>query len=158
MKRLRSRFLRLSTTERWFLIKAALLLEGIKLAMLLFPFRVLRRLVDRTASVPVGVRRSDRFSAERIGRVVQTVSRHVPGVKTCLVQALATQVLLARRGYPAVLYIGALKTDKGAIQAHAWVECEGEVVIGGDELERYTPITTLDRNRGSQRPNHIVGR
>jgi hypothetical protein len=146
MKLLR-RFLLLSTTERWFLIKTALLLEAIKLTMRLLPFRVLRRLVDLAASVPVGVRRSDRFSAESIGQVVQTASRHVPGEKTCLVQALATQVLLTRRSHPAILYIGALKADEGTFQAHAWVECEGKVVIGGYELERYTLLTTLEGNR-----------
>jgi hypothetical protein len=146
MKRL-SRFLGLSTTERWFLIKVALLLEAIKLTMWLLPFRVLRRLVDWAASVPVGVRRSDRFSAESIGRAVQTASRHVPSEKTCLVQALATQVLLVRRDHPAILHIGVLKANGGTFQAHAWVECEGKVVIGGYELERYTPLTTLEGNR-----------
>jgi hypothetical protein len=145
MKRLR-RILRLSTAERWFLMKTALLLETLKLSMWLLPFRVLRRLVDWAAIVPLGVRRSDRFSAENIGRVVQTVSRHMPGEKTCLVQALATQVLLVRRGHPAILHIGVLKTDEGTFQAHAWVECEGKVVVGGYELERYTPLTTLEGN------------
>jgi hypothetical protein len=142
MNRLR-KLLRLPARERWFLVKVSLLLEAIKLTMSLVPFRILRTLVDRAASVPVRVSPRERYPAQSIGRVVQTTSRHVPGEKTCLVQALAAQVLLVRRGHPATLHIGAYKTDEGAFQAHAWVECEGEVVIGGYELERYTPLTTL---------------
>lgn len=146
MKRLR-RFLRLTTTERWLLIKAALLLETIKLAMHLLPFRVLRRLVDEAGKIPSGLRWVQQCSAERVAWAVETASRHMPGEKTCLTQALATQVLLARRGYPALLHIGVVKNEKGEFQAHAWVECEGKIVIGGHELERYTPLTTLEGNR-----------
>jgi hypothetical protein len=145
MRNLR-RFLRLSTTEKWFLVKTALLLETIKVAMWLLPFRVLRRLAETTGKIPVGLRQAERFSAHTVGWAVQTLSRKTPGEKTCLAQALAAQVLLVRRGYPALLHIGVLRDDKGAFQAHAWVECEGEVVVGGHELERYTLLTTLEGN------------
>jgi len=52
-------------------------------------------------------------------------------------------MLLARRGYPALVYIGVVRDDSDELQAHAWVKSEGEVVIGGLELERYTPLATL---------------
>jgi hypothetical protein len=140
------RFLRLSASEQWFLIKAVFLLEAIKLTMWLVPFKVLRRLVDKAVRMPVGVRRSDHFSVDTIGRVVLLASIHTPGEKTCFVRALATQVLLTRRGYAGSLHIGVLKTDEGAFQAHAWVKCEGKVVIGGYELDRYTSLTILEEN------------
>ena len=140
------RFLRLRTTEKWFLIKTALLLEAIKLAMWLLPFRVLRSLAERAGKIPVRLRRADHFSARTIGWAVEALSRNTPGEKTCLAQALAAQVLLVRRGHPALLHIGVLRDDKGAFQAHAWVECEGEVVVGGHQLERYTLLTTLEGN------------
>jgi hypothetical protein len=54
MKRLR-RLLRLTTTEQWLLIKTALLLEVIKPAMHLLPFRFLRRLVDEGGKMPSGL-------------------------------------------------------------------------------------------------------
>lgn len=141
------RFLRLSASEKWFLIKAALLLEGIKLSMYLLPFKNLRRLAGWAQKLPAGFGQTDRLSAQNIGWAVETLSRKTPGEKTCLAQALAAQVLLVRRGHPADLQIGVLKNDQGAFQAHAWVECEGSVVVGGYELERYTPLTTLEGNR-----------
>jgi hypothetical protein len=74
---------------------------------------------------------------------VETASRRTPGLKTCLAQALAAQVLLTRRGYPALLRIGVAKGERQQLQAHAWVESEGKIVIGGSELERYTPLAVL---------------
>lgn len=146
MKHLR-RFARLRTSEQWLLIKAALLLEAFKLSIHLLPFRVLRSLADGAERIPVRVRHADQFSAESIGWVVETMSRHMPGEKTCLTQALTTQVLLSRRGHPALLHIGVVKKELGEFQAHAWVECEGKIVIGGHELERYTLLTTLEKSR-----------
>jgi hypothetical protein len=65
---------------------------------------------------------------------------------TCLTQALATQVLLDQRGQTARTRIGVVKGEDGQLQAHAWVESEGVVVIGGSESEikQYTPLLALD--------------
>lgn len=142
MKRLR-RFLRLQSNERWLLIKAALLLEGIKLAMRLIPFKVLRRLADRAGRTFVR-RRSGTLPAQTVAWAVETVSRNTPGEKTCLTQALAAQVLLTRRGYSSLLHIGVVKDENGELLAHAWVECQNEIVVGGYELERYTLLTSLE--------------
>ena len=47
---------------------------------------------------------------------------------------------------PACLRIGVVKGAGGQFQAHAWVESDGVVVIGGSEPEpeRYTPLPALD--------------
>src|SRR4051794_21097186 len=126
MKRLRE-FLRLSNTEQRLLIKAVVLVEAIKLGMQLLPFRTLRRLLARAVDAPpralqhAGRRTS---SAERVAWAVGAASGHTPGIKTCLVQALAAQVLLARHGHPAFVHIGVVRGGGGEFQAHAWVESE----------------------------------
>jgi hypothetical protein len=73
---------------------------------------------------------------------VEVTSRHVPAA-TCLTQALATQVLLARWGYGSTLRIGVARETGQALKAHAWVERNGEVLIGGGDLERYTQLPDL---------------
>jgi hypothetical protein len=141
------KFLRLPTVEKRLLIKAALLLETIRLGMWLLPFRTLRRLTSWVVDAPIKPRRADNSSAEMVVWAVEAASRQTPGVKTCLAQALATQVLLARRGYPALLHIGVVRGEQEQFQAHAWVVTqEGKVVIGGSglELERYTPLAVLE--------------
>jgi hypothetical protein len=144
MKRLHT-FLRLSAPERQLLIKAALLLAAIRLGLGLLPFHTLRHLLAKVAEAPTGFRETDRSSADRIAWAVEAAGRHLPRAGTCLTQALAAQVLLARRGYPALLRIGVVKSEEGRLEAHAWLESRGRIVIGGSGLERYIPLGALRR-------------
>jgi len=78
---------------------------------------------------------------------VAVASRYVPLV-TCLTQALATQVLLGRCGHPASLRIGVARSERGQLQAHAWVESQGRIVFGGlKNLSHYTPLPPLEGER-----------
>jgi hypothetical protein len=127
-------------------------MDTIKLGMRLLPFQTLRRLLDRAADRPIRNRpkrpwRADHLSAERVAWAVEVASRHTPGIKTCLAQALAAQVLLARRGprtAPDLPYphrCGAGQDD------HAWVESQSKVIIGGSVLEQYTPLPVPEGER-----------
>jgi hypothetical protein len=136
------RFLRLPTTERRLLIKATLLLESVNLGMGLLPFHTLRRLLSRLANTPKG-RPVDHASAEKVAWAVETASQNMLGVKTCLARALAAQVLLSRRGYPALLHIGVARGEQEQFRAHAWVDTEDKTVIGGSEIGRYAPLAVL---------------
>src|SRR3712207_6309001 len=100
MKLLRKFFL-LPTADKWLLVKAALLLEVVKLGVRLLPFRFLRRFVTRITNTPTDLRRVVPPPVEQVVRAVEVASRYTPGVKSCLTQALAAQVLLARHGHPA---------------------------------------------------------
>jgi hypothetical protein len=84
-----------------------------------------------------------RNSISSIAWAVTVASRHIPRA-TCLVQGLATQVLLADEGIPSNLCIGVAKDDPLSFEAHAWVETAGRVVIGGPEQDRYTRLTSFD--------------
>jgi hypothetical protein len=52
--------------------------------------------------------------------------------------------MLARRGYPAHLRIGVAKDEGGRLKAHAWVECEGNIVIGSRGVSQYTAFPYLE--------------
>jgi len=66
----------------------------------------------------------------RIGHAVATAGSWVADSgKPCLPIALATQRLLARRGYRAVVCLGVAKTGS-SLEAHAWVECGGRCIVG----------------------------
>ena len=143
MKRLR-RFLGLPAAERRLLIKAALLLWAIKLGLMLLPFRTMRNLLGRLTGLSIDLWDADRYPVERVVWAVELAGRLMPRASTCLTEGLTAQVLLLRRGHPALLHIGAVKGEGGELQAHAWVESRGEVVIGGGELERFTPLVALE--------------
>jgi len=137
--------LRLTTLERRLFVKVFVLLEFVKLGLWLLPFRTLLRLLSRVSKGPKEPRGIDCPSPEEIAWFVEVASRHSPGVKTCLTQALAAQVLLTRHGYPAFVHLGVLRGKQEQFQAHAWVESEGKIVIGGGDLERYAPLGILKK-------------
>jgi hypothetical protein len=141
-----SKFLCLSATERRLLSEAALLLGMIRLALRLLPFETVRRLLAQAVRMPAGSQEVDLPSVERIVWAVTVASRYVPraGAGICLMQALAAQTMLARRGYPALLRIGVVKDEERRLQAHAWVVSGDKVVIGESaDLEHFTPLPAL---------------
>lgn len=143
MKRLR-KLLLLSAADRRLLVKAVLLLCAVKLGLLSLPFQTLRRFVDGLSRMTLESRKAEQNSIGDVVWAVETAGRLVPRARTCLTQALTAQVLLLRRGHPARVHIGVVKGDGEQFLAHAWVESGSEVVVGGHELDRYTPLMTLE--------------
>ena len=141
MNRLR-RYLSLTAGDRRLLARAAFLVGAIRIGLWLIPFQSMRRMLAWITHSPGGQRPIARISSDRIAWAVRAAGRHVPKA-TCLVQALAAQVLLRREGYPASFCIGVARSEEEKVQAHAWVESEGKVVVGGSELERYTRLLAL---------------
>jgi hypothetical protein len=83
---------------------------------------------------------------ERVAWAASVTGKRLIGDQPCLVQALAVQLLFTRRNIPADLCLGVAKEKDGQLAAHAWVESEGEIVIGGsaEDLSRYTRLPDLD--------------
>ena len=77
------------------------------------------------------------------------VARRVVPRASCLPQALAAEALLMRGGRRVELRIGVVKTERGRLVAHAWVESGGRVVVGElhEGLSRYTPLPPLPNAR-----------
>ena len=141
-----ARLMRLPPEDWRLLFRAIGLIWAIRLGLWLLPFRNLRSLVDRRmARALKPPAEAPEVTYRRIRRVtwaVSRLSRYVPKA-TCLTQALTTQLLLYREGYPSRIQIGVGKGDNDKFQAHAWVEYEGWIVIGGRGAEMVTPITSL---------------
>jgi hypothetical protein len=146
MKRLR-KFFRLPAARRRCLISAVLLLPTIKASLVVFRFQTLRGLLARLTGLPLVVRRSEGGSTEEVVWAVESASKLMPWASTCLTQALTAQVLLLRRGRPALVHIGTVRGEDGDFKAHAWVESRGEVLIGGHELEQYSLLAVLEGER-----------
>jgi len=146
MKRLRN-FCGLPSPYRYLFVKSLLLLGIIRVGLWLLPFRNLRRLLAYIMRAHVKSQGGNQASLERVVWAVTVASRYVPAA-TCLTQALAAQVLLSRMGHPASLRLGVAHSEAGEFQAHAWVECQGRVVIGGVQApSRFTPLPLLDGER-----------
>lgn len=143
MRRLR-KLVAITKSDRRLLVSAILLLTTVRLGLLLLPFQTLRRFLTKITQTTSKLKTDQ--SLDKVVWAVRVASRYMPGIK-CLARALTTQVLLGRRGYQTQLRIGVAK-GQGGLEAHAWVESQGRVVIGGlKDLERYTLLPDLEAER-----------
>jgi hypothetical protein len=142
-----AKFLRLPQPERWLLIRVTLLLSATQLALRLFPFRRVYRWMSAASQPKINEGDQVHLDAEQICAAVNKSGRNFLGVNSCFPQALVGEMLLKRGGYPATLRIGVNKEQGGELKAHAWVELDGSVVIGGplSLVEVYTPLPELDQ-------------
>ena len=138
MRPLRS-FLRLPPARRRLLLQAAPLVAAVRVALWILPFRIWRRPFAHTLRSLTPASSHRRHRMEHVAWAVERASRIVPRA-SCLTQALATQVLLARAGYPSQLRIGVARGARQDLEAHAWVESGGRLVIGAGGTERYAPL------------------
>jgi hypothetical protein len=69
---------------------------------------------------------------------VRTAARFVPGA-ACLAQAVAMQRMLAKQGHPSTLEVGVARSG-GGVEAHAWLVCDGAIVIGGETAAKFVPL------------------
>lgn len=140
-------FLRLPPSERWLLVRVTFLLGTTHFALRLLPFRKIYRWMERAGRSEGRHINHQKLSAELICSVVNRSGRYFLGADSCFPQALVGEMLLERYGYPSTLRIGVIKSQSGELKAHAWVEKDGNVVIGGpiSHVERYTPLPELDK-------------
>jgi hypothetical protein len=141
-------FLSLPVTDRQILAKTFFLLLTIRLGMWLVPFRTLQRSLNKFFPCPVGAAgRSPSPEkiqlAKKLSWAVRAASWYVPSA-TCLAQALTLQTLLSREGTHSDLAIGVARGDESGIAAHAWLEIEGTVIIGGEERDQFTRLKKLN--------------
>ena len=139
MNRLR-RFLSLPAGDRRLFVRALLSLWAVRLGLWVLPFGRVRRAVAHASRRRLRVA----ASVDGVMRAVDSASRFVVD-PTCLVRALSAKVLLGSVGAPAELRIGVAREGGARLQAHAWVACDGRVVVGGEhDLSVFTLLPSID--------------
>jgi len=126
---------RLKSVDRWLLLRAFVAVGTAWVTVRLFPPSVVLRKVSE--EIPLLSPRQPQ-TAGRIGWAIAVAARCIPGSK-CLVQAIAGRNLLASYGFSGAIHIGVAKDSRNWLSAHAWVEVEGQTVIGGDTAA-YAPL------------------
>lgn len=139
------RLLRLPNGDRKLLIKAGALLWAVRLGLWVLPFQRLQDLLSLKARRPIAATTSELVSAQEIARSVKRMSRYVP-TATCLAQALVTVTMLQEAGLAATLRIGVARSKSGELEAHAWVESNDRVIIGGThvDVKRFTVLHAVE--------------
>lgn len=138
------KFFGLSHRQRWLLLKAIALLAVVRLLLWLLPYPRVRPLVDRVSH------RSPRLAAdplpvESFVWAIEQASHVVPAGGHCLSRAVAARIFLVRRGRDAEIRYGVTRQASSGFIAHAWLESEGRILIGGEGVDRYTLLTPRTR-------------
>lgn len=80
---------------------------------------------------------------ETIVGYVRKVSNYVPKA-SCLTQALAALLLLRKSGQNVEMKIGVAKDDRSRLIAHAWLEKDGQIILGEiPDQGRYVTLEAL---------------
>lgn len=134
----------LSAPEQATLVLALLLVAHVRLALSVLPSRITLKLVRRLADTDVADLpvRQGTVPIEHVAWAVEAASRFVPNA-TCLTQAVAGHLLLRRCGYATKLCLGVARPSKGEFYAHAWIERDGRVLIGGAQSAKFTRLPSL---------------
>ena len=134
MRRLK-RYLQLTGAERRILFRVFLAVGVARAALCVVSTETARRVVGKAATGAAG-------TVEQVVWAVRVASRYVPGA-TCLTQALAAQALLTQSGFSSQVEIGVARDSLRRLHSHAWVVCQGQVVLGGQPLDHYNSMIVL---------------
>jgi hypothetical protein len=114
------------------LLEAWLTLCWVRAGLWLLPWSIVSKEPARST-------RRSTPSIEQSSAAIRIVSRYVPSA-TCLTQALALRRLLARHGRVSVLNLGVRNPPGGRLQAHAWLEADGRVILGDPGSVEYARL------------------
>jgi len=139
------KFLCLDSSERLLLLQTFVFVWIASTILRLLPFAIVQKFLARRVADPGRISR--RYPMERLLWAIAVAGRYVPGT-TCLSLALAGRMMLNKYGYPAYIHVGVAKDHTGSFGAHAWLESEGMIVIGGQEsTSLFAPLGVIgERN------------
>lgn len=114
------------------LLSAGVLTVVVRIALSVGSLRRVIRALRRAARGLPQWSDSTSVRRERAAWAASAVGRRLLQKGPCLTQAIVLQYLLRRQGDKAArLRIGVARGRDDTLQAHAWVERKGEVLIGG---------------------------
>lgn len=135
------KLLALTPGEIVLLARACVIVVIVRAAIWKLSIPRLRALAKSVAGTRRDLPVEKRPAVERIIWAIQAATWHLPDGRNCLVEAIAAEALLNRLGYPSDFRIGARRCESGGLQAHAWLESQGKVLIGAFELQTYAVMT-----------------
>jgi len=132
-----------SPREFWLVAEAFILLGCTQILLRVCHFQRLRRILGRVMNVALWVSPRS-VPADTLAWALRAARRRLPFYATCFGEAVAAESLFRRYGYTPVMRVGAMRRE-GAFRAHAWLELDGVVVVGGPEsvVREYKPLSTF---------------
>ncbi len=142
MNRVR-KFWRLPWADQWLLVQCFLWVLVVRASLSLFTFEQVRVFLRRfQPTYPDSLILADEARIQRVVQGVSVASKVLLPKSPCLTQALVAQTLLARQRYPTALRIGVIRPKPNSLKAHAWLEKDGQIIIGQiDQMDTFIPLS-----------------
>lgn len=132
--RILRRFAAYSSLERRLVLQAWFALAAVRILLWVVPYRWIEARLLKPQPATPGVHPDD------IALAVTRASTLVPRA-TCLVQAVAGGWLIRREGGQSIIRFGVAKDqDTSSFKAHAWLEHDGRILIGGSTAAEYATL------------------
>ena len=123
--------LKLIWSHKGLLIGVGMLLVLLRFGLFALPYRWVIDCLDRSSLRDNGAQEGDISSVSHLIWATHALGRRMLGDRPCLPQALALQWLLRRKNISTEMRIGVRLEGERKLEAHAWLEKEGQVIIGG---------------------------
>lgn len=127
------------------IFEATVLLAAAKLLIVFIPLRKIAHYLGNLNTKPADcLTRSQMKKSSSVQSALLKSARNIPWNSVCLDQALACLIMLKLRGLPYSLFLGVRKDQEHKkLQAHAWIKCGKETIIGDNETASYTIVATF---------------
>ena len=139
------KFFLLSKLERKLFIEAFVNIEIIRLKLRLLPLKKIISHLEQGSEIETNIRstKEQLQTAMNVGNAIELASNHTLFKTSCLIQALTAEVMLHKRDISGVILIGILRSQKAgnSIEAHAWTQCNKEIITGKNNCESYTVLS-----------------
>jgi hypothetical protein len=123
------------------LLEAVALVPTVHQLQQRLPFARWRRLLEQPEPRPV-----TGASPRQVAWAVGVAADYLPGQYKCLPRAYAAHVLLAHHGHRSEVRVGVARDERGKVEAHAWVECEGATVLGQvQNMQRFVRLPDFSK-------------
>ena len=120
--------------EAWFALATA------RCMLVFMPFRKLMPLLSKKQPHrPAAVNNNLLIN---LSIAVARAGKRSPWRTQCFEQALAAKLMLRRRHLPSIIYFGIKKSEPsiGKLRAHAWLDCNGLRITGGNQISHFTVL------------------
>lgn len=127
------KFFQLDQRDRALLVQTFLWLGLVRFGLRFRSLSTLQQWIAKFSDVkPTSLSNSPqpKYPIDRIVWAVTVSSLYMPGGAKCLAQALTAQLVMKRHGYAPRLQIGVTRDGSGQLLAHAWLEHQGQVILG----------------------------
>jgi len=140
------KFIVLDSIQQRLFIEAYVTLGVMRAAILTVSFkRLVTSLTQQKHTVAPTLDDGQLTKAVAIGKAVRSAAANTPWESLCLAQALTAQRMLSKRGIAGVFHLGAMmgSTGEEKLKAHAWLQCDQQIITGEAGHEEYVVLSTF---------------